>query len=125
VRSVPSRSNGTATHQCTNAHPAMPPTRGSAAQNRFAGAELPVISRHPVEPTRMTRTTRKTATMTKVKVYKFKVFIPKERAEVAARRMGTATYIASVGGKIIEGTEMEVDSSDVDSIGKTEIGYAG
>jgi hypothetical protein len=63
--------------------------------------------------------------MSKVKVYKYQVFIPKEGTKVAARRMGTAAYIASIGGKIVEGTELEVDSSEVDSIGKTEIGYAG
>jgi hypothetical protein len=63
--------------------------------------------------------------MSKVKVYKYQVFVPKEGTRVVAKRMGTAAYIASVGGTIVEGTELEVDSSEVDAIGKTEIGFAG
>jgi hypothetical protein len=63
--------------------------------------------------------------MSKVKVYKYQVYIPKEGTRVVARRMGTAAYIASIGGTIVEGTELEVDGSDVDAIGKTEIGFAG
>jgi hypothetical protein len=63
--------------------------------------------------------------MTKVKVYKYKIYIPKEGAMVVAKRMGTADYIRSLGGIIIAGSEVEVDSDDVDPIGKTEIGFVG
>jgi hypothetical protein len=65
-------------------------------------------------------------TMPTVKVYKYKrPYDATKDDEVVSRRMGTASFIESVGGTIIEGTEMEVDASQVDSAGKTEIGFNG
>jgi hypothetical protein len=41
-----------------------------------------------------------------------------------SRRMGTRAYIELVKGTIIEGTELEVDETDVTGDGMTEIGFA-
>jgi hypothetical protein len=62
---------------------------------------------------------------TKVTVYRYQ-YTDKVRAEpVTASRMGTKEYVEMAGGWIVEGSGTEVDASNVDDIGKTEIGFTG
>jgi Staphylococcal nuclease homologue len=64
--------------------------------------------------------------MRTVKVYKYKrPYDATKDDEVVSHRMGTASFIESVGGTIIDGTELEVDATQVDSEGKTKIGFNG
>jgi hypothetical protein len=63
--------------------------------------------------------------MTTVKIYKYDYTDTKLGQPARATRMGTKEYIESVHGWIVEGSDMEVDVSKVDSDGKTEIGFSG
>jgi hypothetical protein len=65
--------------------------------------------------------------MSKVKIYKYKMlYNPGTDYEKIAKRMGTRSYIETLKGcSIIEKSELEVDSSKVDTEGKTEIGFMG
>ena len=63
--------------------------------------------------------------MSKVKVYRYRYTDAKLAQPAAAKRMGTEEYVKRVGGWIVEGSEIEVDASNVDAEGKTEIGFTG
>jgi hypothetical protein len=66
------------------------------------------------------------ATMATVKVYRFKrMYDPNKDDEPVPNYMGTRKFIEDVKGTILEETELEVDSSKVDAMGKTEIGFKG
>jgi hypothetical protein len=64
-------------------------------------------------------------TMSKVKVYRYQYTDAKLGQPATAKRMGTKQYIERVRGWIVEGSEMEVDASNVDADGKTEIEFRG
>ena len=59
--------------------------------------------------------------MSKIKVYKFKVWDQKEGENRIAPRMGTPQFIKMSGGTIIDGTETEIDASMVDGNGQANI----
>ncbi len=63
--------------------------------------------------------------MSKLKVYKYKILDPVCGYDKIANRMGTKEYIQFVKGTVIEETELDVDFSKVDSLGKTELGFEG
>ena len=63
--------------------------------------------------------------MSKLKVYKYRVFDPGTAYDKIANRMGTKEYIQLVNGTVIEETELVIDSSKADSLGKTELGFKG
>jgi hypothetical protein len=59
-----------------------------------------------------------------VKVYKYKrPYDSKTDDDPVALRMGTAAFIERIGGTIIKDTELEVDASEVDEVGKMKIGF--
>ena len=61
-----------------------------------------------------------------VKVYNYKRrFDIEDDALAYSRRMATREYIGLIGGTIIEETELDVDSSEVDEDGKTAIDFVG
>jgi hypothetical protein len=62
-------------------------------------------------------------TMSKVKIYKYTTYHSKRGEQVVSKRMGTRAFIEMVNGTVIEGTEMEVDSSKVSHEGMTELGF--
>jgi hypothetical protein len=53
------------------------------------------------------------------------VFDAKLAQPATAKRMGTEEYVKRVGGWIVEGSGINVDASNVDAEGKTEIGFTG
>jgi hypothetical protein len=57
--------------------------------------------------------------MTTVKIYKYR----RPYQGPVSDRMGTRKYIESSNCTVIEATELEVDSLDVDADGKTVIGF--
>jgi hypothetical protein len=60
--------------------------------------------------------------MTKVKVYRYRrPYVASTDRDGIARRMGTRKYIEMVGGTVIEESEIEIDSSQVDADGKTNL----
>jgi hypothetical protein len=63
--------------------------------------------------------------MSTVKIYRYRrpYDIIKDDSSVS-QRMGTREFIERVQGTVIEGTELDVDSSNIDSEGKTEIDFA-
>jgi hypothetical protein len=64
--------------------------------------------------------------MATVKVYKYEYTDRKLGNPAKADRMGTKEYIETcTDGWIVEGSEIEVDESQVDSSGKTAIGFKG
>jgi hypothetical protein len=63
--------------------------------------------------------------MATVKVYEYDYTDTNLGQPARAKRMGTKEYIEKVHGWIVEGSEIETDSSKVDSEGKTEIGFKG
>jgi hypothetical protein len=63
--------------------------------------------------------------MKKVTIYQYEYTDAKLGHPARAKRMGTKEYIESVGGWIVNGSEIEVDASKVDADGKTEIGFTG
>jgi hypothetical protein len=63
--------------------------------------------------------------MSKVKVYRYQYTDAKLGQPATAKRMGTEEYIKRVGGWIVQGSGIDVDVSNVDADGKTEIGFGG
>ena len=59
--------------------------------------------------------------MGKVKVYQFKVWDQTKGEGVIAPRMGTRQCVDMAKGKIIIGTEREIDSSMIDGNGQADI----
>ena len=59
----------------------------------------------------------------KVKVYKFQQHDGTKDENIVSRRMSTKAFIEKIGAAAIEESELEVDSSNVDAEGKTEIGF--
>jgi hypothetical protein len=63
--------------------------------------------------------------MSKVKIYRYQYTDAKLAQPATAKRMGTEEYITRAGGWIVEGSGIEVDASNIDAEGKTEIGFSG
>jgi hypothetical protein len=61
--------------------------------------------------------------MATVKIYRYQVTDAKTGERRTARRMGTREYIKKIQGWPIQDTEAEVDASEIDSEGKTPIGF--
>jgi hypothetical protein len=64
--------------------------------------------------------------MVTVIVYKYETASAKFSNPQLSRRMGTAEYVVKrTGGWIVEGSEIEVDASNIDESGKTKVGFSG
>ncbi len=58
-----------------------------------------------------------------VKVYNFRKYDVASDCFITSRRMATRACIARIWALPIKGTELEINRSEVDSDGMTEIGY--
>ena len=63
--------------------------------------------------------------MSKVKVYRFNTYDGSNDTSTESQRMATRAFIEKFKREAIEGSELEVDSSQVDAEGKTEKGFTG
>jgi hypothetical protein len=61
--------------------------------------------------------------MRKVKVCRYQYTDTNLAQPATAKRMATEDYVKRVDGWIVDGSEIEVDASNVDAESKTEIGF--